>query len=168
MQLNIRIQQAEYNRGGLFDPFECDEVVYPTSEDVPDSTTVFWQIFDVSNTFLPVARSRVVSSLRVIPTEIELFLPYGINQKECCSEWGVPENAFGIPKPDGWNDLYLQCQAEDGEFEIKIDAPECLYDNDSGCLNPPCCPNGFECFTTDYEEVINLGDWRFIGTGEPA
>jgi len=168
MKLKLIVQVAEYDRGGLFDVFDCYEVEYPTAEDVPASSSGFWTISDASETLLPVARSRVASSLRVIPTEIEIFLPYGINQKDCCSEWGIPENAFGDPKPEGWNDEYFQCQAEDGELDIKIEAPECADSNDSGCLNPPCCPNGFECVRTDYEQNINLGDWSFIGTGEPA
>ena len=169
LQLRLIVEVAEYERGGLFDPVDCEDITYPTASDVPTSfPATYWTTYNASDSYLPVARSRVVSDLRTVPTEIELFLPYGINQNECCSEWGVPENAFGIPKFDGWNDLYFQCQAEDGEFDIRIEAPECLYDNYSGCLNPPCCPNGFECVTTNYQQNISLGDWRFIGTGEPA
>lgn len=161
MQLRLIVEVAEYRRGGLFDPIDCEDIVYPTAEDVPASfPATYWTNFNASDVYVPVARSRVVSSLRTIPTEIELFLPYGINQKECCSEWGVPENAFGIPKPSGWNDVYFQCLANDGNLNVKI-VPD-------GCGFTEPCVVALECFATDYEQTINLGDWRFIGTGEPA
>lgn len=170
--LRFEVQIATYKKepwffGGVFP--EC-ETVFPTAEDVPETFPAeFWSITSSSlPTFLPVARSRVVSNLRTIPTEIELFLPYGINQKECCSEWGVPENFGGMPKPPGFNDDYLQCQANDGNFDVEIES-ECLYaDFNVDCFDPPCCKNGFECYSTKVEQTINLGDWRFIGTGEPA
>jgi hypothetical protein len=155
------VEVAEYRRGGLFDPIDCEDITYPTASDVPTSfPATYWTTYNASDSYLPVARSRVVSNLRTIPTEIELFLPYGINQNECCSEWGVPENAFGIPKPDGWNDLYLQCQADDGDFNVEITPDGC------GFTEP--CAVALECYETKYEQTINLGDWRFIGTGEPA
>ena len=165
MKLKLVIEEAVWERGSMIDPIECEGVDYPTAEEVPETLTGFWSLNVVSDAYYPVARSRVVSNLRTIPTEIEIFLPYGINQKECCTEWGVPE--VFTPKPSGFNDNYLQCLANPGNFNVKIET-SCRYDNYAGCLNPPCCPNGYECWTSQYDQTINLGDWRFIGTGEPA
>jgi hypothetical protein len=167
--VNARLQMRFEVEKALYESNNCDDV-YPNASDVPTTfPSGFWTLTSSPlPTFLPVARSRVVSSLRVIPTEIELFLPYGINQKECCSEWGVPENAFGIAKPGGWNDLYLQCQANDGNFEVDINSG-CRYaPYNTDCFEPPCCAGGFECYETKVLQTVNLGDWRFVGTGEPT
>lgn len=191
MKIDFRLEAARFSSRVFTENLatDCAAVTYPNVSDVPttfpsDGWTGPSTQYCVE-TLVPVTRSRVVSSLRTIPTEIEITLPSGLpelgqNQKECCSEWGVPENAFGIPKPGGWNDEYFGCLNDDF---LKIDAtPECLgprctegfgYNPGSPCdicFNCQVFDNSqiLECVLAKYSFEDGLGDWRFVGTGEPA
>jgi hypothetical protein len=148
----------------------CEAVTYPDIEDIPRVISGNWSTSTCVIAYVPITRSRVVSDLRVIPTEIELFLPSDINHKNCCSEWGVPETNGLVPKPEGWNDLYFGCDNE-STIEVQL-TPGCAGPNctDPGsgcglCFNCQSFDNSqtFECRSQRYDFFDTLGDWRFIG-----
>jgi hypothetical protein len=188
IKINFQLQAARFSSRVFTENLvaDCEAVTYPNVSDVPTTfPTTGWTLDNCIDTFVPVTRSKVVTNLRVIPTEIEIVLASGIpelgqNQKECCSEWGVPESALNAPKPEGWNDLYFGCLNDDF---LKIEAtPECFGPNctEGAVYNPssPCdiCFNCqvfdnsqiLECSLTQYEFTDGLGAWRLVGTGEPA